>query len=287
LITARDVLRLSEHPIAARDSQGRLLVGAAIGAVGDYMERADALVGAGVDVLVVDIAHGHSEHALTATRRVKDAFPDVQLIAGNVATAEGTRDLAEAGADAIKVGVGPGAACSTRIVAGVGVPQLTALFDCVAAAAELGLPIIADGGIRNSGDLTKALAAGAETAMIGSLLAGTEESPGRTVLRSGGRFKVYRGMASLGAAEARHQRETSEDVLDELAAAVVPEGVEAVVPYRGSLSDVLYQQVGGLRSGMSYLSARTLEDLRANARFVRMTDAGRSESKPHDLTYVE
>jgi IMP dehydrogenase len=287
LITARDVLRLTEHPNAARDGQGRLLVGAAIGAVGDYMERADALVAAEVDVLVVDIAHGHSEHALQATRRVKDAFPDVQLIAGNVATAEGTRDLAEAGADAIKVGVGPGAACSTRIVAGVGVPQLTALFDCVAAAADLGVPIIADGGVRNSGDLTKALAAGAETVMIGSLLAGTEESPGRTVLRSGGRFKVYRGMASLGAADARRQRETSEDLLDELAAAVVPEGVEAVVPFRGSVSDVLYQQVGGLRSGMSYLNARTLVDLRAHARFVQITDAGRAESKPHDLTYVD
>jgi IMP dehydrogenase len=287
LITARDVLRLTEHPNAARDGQGRLLVGAAIGAVGDYMERADALVAAEVDVLVVDIAHGHSEHALQATRRVKDAFPDVQLIAGNVATAEGTRDLAAAGADAIKVGVGPGAACSTRIVAGVGVPQLTALFDCVAAAADLGIPIIADGGVRNSGDLTKALAAGAETVMIGSLLAGTEESPGRTVLRSGGRFKVYRGMASLGAADARRQRETSEDLLDELAAAVVPEGVEAVVPYRGSVSEVLYQEVGGLRSGMSYLNARTLVELRANARFVQITDAGRSESKPHDLTYVD
>ena len=287
LITARDVLRLSEHPKAARDSQGRLLVGAAIGAVGDYMERAQALVDSEVDVLVVDIAHGHSEHALAAARHVKGAFPDIQLIAGNVATAEGARDLGEAGADAIKVGVGPGAACSTRIVAGVGVPQITALFDCVAAAADLRLPVIADGGVRNSGDLTKALAAGAETVMVGSLLAGTEESPGRTVLRNGGRYKVYRGMASLGAAEARRQRESSEDVLDELAAAVVPEGVEAVVEYRGSLADVLYQQVGGLRSGMSYLNARTLSDLRRNARFVRMTDAGRAESQPHDLRYVE
>src|SRR6266702_936652 len=287
LITARDVLRVSEHPKAARDSQGRLLVGAAIGAVGDYLERAEALVAAEVDVLVVDIAHGHSEHALRATRDVKDAFPNVQLIAGNVATAEGARDLAEAGAEAIKVGVGTGAACSTRIVAGVGVPQLTALFDCVAVALELGLPIVADGGVRNSGDLTKALAAGAETAMVGSLLAGTEESPGNTVQRGGGRFKVYRGMASTGAAEARRQRETSEDMLDELAASVVPEGVEAVVEYRGSLADVLYQQVGGLRSGMSYLDARTLDDLRRNARFVRMTDAGRAESEPHDLTYVE
>jgi IMP dehydrogenase len=287
LITARDVLRLSENPLAARDSQGRLLVGAAIGAVGDYMERAEALVSAGVDVLVVDIAHGHSEHALRATRAVKDAFPSVQLISGNVATTEGTRDLIAAGADAIKVGVGPGAACSTRIVAGVGVPQLTALFDCVAAARHADVPIIGDGGVRNSGDLTKALAAGAETVMVGSLLAGTEESPGRTVVRGGGRYKVYRGMASLGAAEARRQRETSEDVLDELAAAVVPEGVEAVVQYRGSVADVLYQHVGGLRSGMSYLNARCLAELREHARFVRMSDAGRNESQPHDLTYVE
>jgi IMP dehydrogenase len=287
LITARDVLRLTEHPQAARDSQGRLLVGAAIGAVGDYMERAQALVSAGVDVLVVDIAHGHSEHALHATRCVKDAFPEVELISGNVATAEGARDLIASGADAIKVGVGPGAACSTRVVAGVGVPQLTALFDCVAAAAEDDVPIVADGGVRTSGDLTKALAAGAETVMIGSLLAGTEESPGRTVLRNGARYKVYRGMASLGAAEARRQRESSEDVLDELAASVVPEGVEAVVQYRGSVADVLYQHVGGLRSGMSYLNARTLEDLRQNARFVRMTDAGRAESEPHDLTFVD
>jgi IMP dehydrogenase len=287
LITARDVLRLSENPLAARDSQGRLLVGAAIGAVGDYMERAEALVAAGVDVLVVDIAHGHSEHALRATRCVKDTFPTVQLISGNVATAEGARDLIEAGADGIKVGVGPGAACSTRIVAGVGVPQLTALFECVEAARHADVPIIADGGVRSSGDLTKALAAGAETAMVGSLLAGTEESPGRTVVRNGGRFKVYRGMASAGAADARRQRERSEDVLDELAAAVVPEGVEAVVQYRGSVADVLYQHVGGLRSGMSYLNARTLADLRNNARFVRMTDAGRAESEPHDLTFVD
>src|SRR3981081_3427884 len=232
LITARDVLRLTEHPNAARDSQGRLLVRAGTGDGGHDMSRAEALIAAEVDVLVVDIAHGHSEHALQATRRVKDAFPDVQLIAGNVASAEGTRDLAAAGADGIKVGVGPGAACSTRIVAGVGVPQLTALFECVAAAAELGVPIVADGGVRNSGDLTKALAAGAETVMIGSLLAGTEESPGRTVLRSGGRFKAQRGRARWGVAWGQDQGATSEDVLDELAAAVVPEGVEAVRPYR-------------------------------------------------------
>ncbi len=287
LITARDVLRVAEHPDAVRDAQRRLLVGAAIGAVGDYLERAEALVGAGVDVLVVDIAHGHAEHALHATREVKRAFPHVQLIAGNVATAEGTRDLAEAGADAVKVGVGPGAACSTRIVAGVGVPQLTALLECARVGAELGVPIVADGGVRYSGDVTKALAAGAETVMLGSTLAGTEESPGETVVRKGGRYKVYRGMASVGAAEARRQRESSQDVLDELAAGVVPEGVEAVVPYRGPVAEVLYQMVGGLRSGMSYLNARTLADLQRNARFVRMTDAGREESRPHDLTFVE
>ncbi len=286
LITARDVLRVAEHPHAVRDAQGRLLVGAAIGAVGDYLERAEALVAAGVDVLVVDIAHGHSEHALTATRRVKQAFPLVQLIAGNVATAEGTRDLVAAGADAVKVGVGPGAACSTRIVTGVGVPQFTALLTCAAAAAELDVPIIADGGIRHSGDITKALAAGAATVMLGSTLAGTEESPGQTVVRRGGRFKVYRGMASVGAAEARRRRERSEDVLDELAAGVVPEGVEAVVPYRGGVAEVLYQMVGGLRSGMSYLDARTLPELRQQARFVRLTAAGREESRPHDLTFV-
>ncbi|MBV9354203.1 MAG: IMP dehydrogenase [Chloroflexi bacterium] len=287
LITARDVLRVAEHPNAVRDAQGRLLVGAAIGAVGDYLDRAGALVDAGVDVLVVDIAHGHSEHALCATRRVKQAFPHVQLIAGNVATAEGTRDLVQAGADAVKVGVGPGAACSTRVVAGVGVPQLTAILDCAAAAAELDVPIIADGGVRSSGDVTKALAAGAATVMLGSLLAGTEESPGHTVTRRGGRFKVYRGMASVGAAEARVRSEVSQDLLDELAAAVVPEGVEAVVPFQGSLADVLYQQVGGLRSGMSYLNARSLPELRAHARFLRMTDAGRRESSPHDLTFVD
>jgi IMP dehydrogenase len=282
-IASRDVLRLVEHPKAARDSQGQLLIAAAIGAVGDYMERAAALVEAGVDALVVDIAHGHSDHALTATRRVKERFPDVQLIAGNVATPEGTRDLIDAGADAVKVGVGPGAACSTRIVTGVGVPQLTAVMRCSAAARPHGVPVIADGGIRFSGDITKALAAGASTVMIGSLFAGTDESPGETVFRRGLRYKVFRGMASTGAAEVRRQLERSADVLDELAATVVPEGVEAVVPYRGSVAHLLHQLVGGLRSGMSYLSAPDLATLRKNARFVRQTDSGRRESEPHDV----
>jgi IMP dehydrogenase len=286
LITARDVLRVAHHPQAARDAQGRLVVGAAIGAVGDYLERAEALLAAGADVLVVDIAHGHSEHALNATRRVRHAFRSAQIIAGNVATAEGTRDLVEAGADAIKVGVGPGAACTTRLVAGAGVPQLTAVLDCAAEARELDVPLIADGGIRGSGDIAKALAAGAETVMVGSLLAGTEESPGETVVRGGGRYKVYRGMASAGAAAARRLRERPNEpaeLLDELAQAVVPEGVESVVSHKGPLAGVIYQLVGGLRSGMSYSNAANLSELRANARFIRITEAAYRESLPHAL----
>ena len=286
LITARDVLRAVEHPLAARDSQGRLLVGAAIGAVGDYLERAEALVAAGVDVLVVDIAHGHSEHALAATRRVREAFPQAQIIAGNVATAEGTRDLIEAGADGVKVGVGPGAACTTRLVAGAGVPQLTAVLECAREAAQHDVPIVADGGIRGSGDIVKALAAGASSVMIGSLLAGTEESPGQTVVRGGARYKVYRGMASAGAAADRRRRERPDEtveLLDELAAAAVPEGVESVVSHKGPLADVLYQLVGGLRSGMSYSNAATLEELRQNARFIRQSEAAWREGQPHAL----
>jgi IMP dehydrogenase len=286
LITARDILRAAQHPQAARDAQGGLLVSAAIGAVGDYLERAEALLAAGADVLVVDIAHGHSEHALKATRRVREAFPRAQIVAGNVATAEGTRDLIEAGADGVKVGVGPGAACTTRIVAGAGVPQLTAVIECSAEARRHGVPIVADGGIRGGGDITKALAAGAATVMIGNLLAGTEESPGQTVVRNGARYKVYRGMASAGAAAARRLRERPDeplDLLDELAAGVVPEGVESVVPHKGPVADALYQLVGGLRSGMSYTNAGTLSELRENARFVRLSEAAWRESLPHGL----
>src|SRR5215212_6015894 len=259
LITAREVLRQASHPGAARDAQGRLLVGAAIGAVGDYIERAEALVAAGVDVLGVDIAHGHAEHAIRATAAVKRHFPNVELVSGNVATAEGTRDLIEAGADAIKVGVGPGAACTTRVVAGVGVPQLTAVMECVAEADGTGVPIIADGGIR---------------------VAGTEEIPGMTVVRGGARYKVYRGSASAAVAIDRLKRERPEEDLDELAAGVVPEGVELVVPHKGTVAQVVHQLVGGLRSGMSYLNARTPDELRANARFVRITEAGWRESLP-------
>ncbi len=286
LITARDLLRVAQFPRAARDEQGRLRVGAAIGVVGDYFERAQALAEAGADVLVIDIAHGHSRLALDALARVKAALPDTEVIAGNVATAEGTRDLIAAGADAVKVGVGPGSACTTRVVAGVGVPQLTAILESAAVAREHGVPVIADGGIRAAGDIAKAIAAGASTVMLGNLLAGTEESPGATVTRGGSKYKVYRGMASAGAARARRRRERP-DLEPEADPAefepVVAEGVEAVVPYKGTVAETLYHLVGGLRSGMSYCNAHTIPEMQRNARFVRITAAGLRESLPHDV----
>lgn len=283
LITERDLARQAERPAATRDARGRLVVAAAVGAVGDYRERAAALVAAGVDALVIDIAHGHSDLALEATERVRADHPQVELVVGNVATPEGARDLVAAGADAVKVGVGPGAACTTRIVAGAGVPQLSAVYACAKALAETDVPVIADGGIRQSGDVVKALAAGASCVMIGQMLAGTAEAPGETVVRRGRRYKVYRGMASRAAARARWQREREGADLDELAQAVTPEGVETVVPYRGRVTDVLRDLVGGLRSGMSYCNARTLAELRAHARFMRITEAGRREGLPHAL----
>lgn len=283
LITHHDLARLAERPVASRDARGRLLVAAAVGAVGDYRERAAALVEAGADALVIDIAHGHSDLAIEAVERVRADQPQVELVVGNVATAEGARDLVAAGADAVKVGVGPGAACTTRLVAGAGVPQLSAVYACAQALANTGVPVIADGGIRHSGDVVKALAAGAGCVMIGHLLAGTEESPGETVVRGGQRYKVYRGMASRAAARARWRREHDGEDLDELAQAVAPEGVETVVPFRGAVADVLRDLAGGLRSGMSYCNARTLEELRANARFMRITEAGRREGQPHGL----
>jgi IMP dehydrogenase len=286
LITTRDIVASQHFPRATKDERGRLRVGAAIGVVGDYLERAAALVEAGADVLVLDIAHGHAEHALKALAAVRRRLGDVDLIAGNVATAEGARDLADAGADAVKVGVGPGSICITRIVAGVGVPQLTAVLDGARALADRDVPLIADGGIRASGDIAKALAAGAHTVMLGNLLAGTTESPGVTIRRGGRRYKVTRGMASVEAAMHRQAREDPErgwaEWEDDLAE-VVPEGVEAAVPYRGDAAEIVVQLVGGLRSGMSYCNARTLAALRTNARFVRITEAGRIESKPHDV----
>lgn len=284
LITAQDILRLQQHPDATKDAKGRLRVGAAVGVRPSDLTRAAACVAAGADVLVVDIAHGHSDHAMGMISALKREFPEVDVIGGNVATAEGVRDLAEAGADAIKVGVGSGSICITRIVTGFGVPQLTAILECAEAAQPLGVPLIADGGIRTSGDLTKALAAGADTVMVGSLLAGTEESPGASVIRDGRRFKVVRGMASLTANVDRQAVEKGREVDPEDWEKVVPEGVEAVVPYRGAAHDVLHQLVGGLRSGLSYAGATTIAELQQQAEFLPITNAGIRESGAHDVT---
>jgi len=278
LITLRDIEGARERPHASKDARGRLLVAAAVGVRGSERERAIALVAAGADALVLDIAHGHAEHTLEFLQQLRGAVgADVALIAGNVATFEGADDLCRAGADAIKVGVGPGSACTTRVVAGVGVPQLTAVSECVRAASAHGVPVIADGGIRVPGDVAKALAAGADTVMVGNLLAGTDESPGDVVRRGAERYKVYRGMASAGAAARRAE-------VDGVAMThSVPEGVEAVVPYRGPAAAIVGELVGGLRSAMSYSDSATLEQFHRNARFVRITGAGLAESLPHDL----
>ncbi len=285
LITAKDIVKTLKYPQATKDGKGRLRVGAAVGTKPEDVQRARACVEAGVDVLVLDIAHGHSEHSMEMVQYLKKNFPDVEVIAGNVATADGFRDLFKAGADAVKVGVGSGSICITRIVTGYGVPQLTAILDCAAAARETGIPMIADGGIRTGGDLTKALAAGADTVMVGSLLAGTEESPGASVIRDDRRYKVVRGMASLSANVDRKAIDTSEITLDDWDK-VVPEGVEAVVPYRGPVADVLHQLVGGLRSGLSYAGAGSIADLQKNAEFIRITGAGMRESGPHDVSKI-
>jgi IMP dehydrogenase len=288
LITAHDLAHAGDNPHAVKDRRGHLLVGAAVGVMAETMERATALLDAGADVLVVDVAHGHAEAVISIVQQLKERWPNVDVIAGNVATAEGALDLIEAGVDAVKVGVGPGAACTTRIVTGAGVPQLTAVMECARVCQEHSVPIIADGGIKTSGDITKALAAGASTVMLGSLLAGTDESPGQIVSRRGGRYKTFRGMASVSATVARKKREQelsdmSRQEDDEWLSQVVAEGVEAMVPYRGPAREVLFQLVGGLRSGMSYSNAHNLEQLWQNARFVRITPAGLRESGPHDL----
>jgi IMP dehydrogenase len=283
LITLRDILKRTLHPDSSKDQKGRLLVGAAIGVVGDFVERAQELQNAGCDVLVVDIAHGHSENAIQAVCGLRKRLGDVDLIAGNVATTTGTRDLIEAGVDAVKVGVGPGSICITRVVTGVGVPQLTAVMDSVDEADKHGVPIIADGGIRASGDVSKAIAAGASTVMCGNTLAGTRESPGVVVVRNGRRFKASRGMASAGATLERRRREKSGWEGETDLSDVVPEGVEGMVPFKGDVAEVLVQLVGGLRSGMSYLGARTLSEFRENAEFIQITGASLRESEPHDI----
>ncbi|MFN3981309.1 MAG: IMP dehydrogenase [Caldilinea sp.] len=288
LITSRDVVRVERRSPASVDARGRLLVGAAIGVGAREVKRAEALLEAGADVLVLDIAHGHADHCIEMVQTLRRNFPEAQIVAGNVATAEGARDLAEAGADAIKVGIGPGSICTTRIVTGFGVPQLTAIMDATRGLREAGLstPVIADGGIKTSGDLVKALAAGASTVMIGSLFAGCDEAPGAPVIRDGQKVKVVRGMASLGAAIGRRAAERDGDESAEEQEdwdKVVPEGVEAVVPYRGEVAEILHQLVGGLRSGLSYGGAHCIEELQRTAEFIEITSAGVRESRSHDV----
>jgi IMP dehydrogenase len=285
LITAQDIVKIQKHPNATKDQRGRLRVGAAVGARLDDMERAASCLAAGADVLVVDIAHGHSDHVINMVRNLKQKFPQVPIIAGNVATAQGVQDLVKAGADAVKVGVGSGSICTTRIVTGYGVPQLTAIMDCAEVGQALKVPVIADGGIRNSGDLTKSLAAGASTVMIGGLLAGTDESPGATVIRADRRYKIVRGMASLSANIERRKLDKNELAIEEWGE-VVPEGVEATVPYKGAMVDVIYQLVGGLRSGLSYAGARSIEELWQLAEFICITPSGIQESHPHDVELI-
>ena len=279
LITIKDIEKVIEFPNSAKDSQGRLLVGAAVGATVDALIRVEALVNAGVDVIVIDTAHGHSEGVLKRVREIRDAYPNLNIIAGNVATGEGTKALIEAGVNIVKVGIGPGSICTTRVVAGVGVPQITAVYDCATEARKYGVPIIADGGIKYSGDIVKAIAAGANAVMLGSIFAGTTESPGETEIFQGRRFKVYRGMGSVGAME----RGSKDRYFQEENQKFVPEGIEGRVPYKGPLADMVYQLVGGLRSGMGYCGAEDLEYLRENGQFIRMTGAGLRESHPHDV----
>ncbi|KXG75607.1 IMP dehydrogenase [Thermotalea metallivorans] len=283
LITIKDIEKAIQYPNSAKDEKGRLLVGAAIGVTGDMLERTAALVKAGVDVIVVDTAHGHSQGVLDAVKRVKSIYPDLQVIAGNVATAEATEDLIKAGADAVKVGIGPGSICTTRVVAGIGVPQITAIYDCAQAAKKYDIPIIADGGIKYSGDIAKAIGAGADVCMIGSLFAGTEESPGEMVIYKGRSFKVYRGMGSMGAMACG----SKDRYFQENEKKFVPEGVEGKVPYRGALKDIVYQMVGGLKAGMGYCGTPTIKDLKENGKFIKITAAGLRESHPHDISITK
>ncbi|MBE0313639.1 MULTISPECIES: IMP dehydrogenase [Bacillaceae] len=279
LITIKDIEKVIEFPNSAKDAQGRLLVGAAVGVTSDAIKRVELLVKSQVDAIVIDTAHGHSKGVLDGIRDIRNAFPDLTIIAGNVATAEGTRALIEAGADVVKVGIGPGSICTTRVVAGVGVPQITAVYDCATEARKHGKAIIADGGIKYSGDIVKALAAGGHAVMLGSLLAGVSESPGETEIFQGRRFKVYRGMGSVSAME----KGSKDRYFQEDNKKFVPEGIEGRLPYKGPLSDTIYQLVGGIRSGMGYCGAKDLLDLRENTQFVKMTGAGLRESHPHDV----
>ena len=283
LITSQDISNLEKYPNASKDEKGRPLVGAAVGVKGDFMQRTEALLDAGVDVIVVDIAHGHSENAINTVKNIKKAFPNCELIAGNVATAHGTEDLIKAGVDAVKVGVGAGSICITRVITGSGVPQLTAVLDCAKIGNEHNIPIISDGGTRTSGDATKALAAGAHSVMIGGILGGTDESPGSTISKNGKRFKIYRGMASLGASLGRKSKDSGNAGLTDDLNDYVAEGVEGMVPYRGSVTDIITQITGGIRSGLSYCGAHNIQQMQKNAEFIKISRAGFAESQPHDV----
>lgn len=287
LITSKDILKMEQYPNASKDKKGHLMAGAAVGVKGDYLERTEALLEAGADVIVVDIAHGHSENAINCVRQIKKAFKNCELIAGNVATGNGAEDLIKAGVDAVKVGVGSGSICITRVITGSGVPQLTAIVDSVQTANHYDVPVISDGGIRNSGDVTKALAAGSSSIMIGSLLGGTDESPGKTLVKNGKKYKIYRGMASFYASLGRRYREEGAQVVDsDDLNDYVPEGVEAMVPYKGSVVEIVRQLVGGLRSGLSYCGAKNISEMQKNAEFIRITSAGYIESQPHDVSLM-
>lgn len=283
LITIKDIEKAQKYPNSAKDGKGRLLVAAAIGVGADMMDRIDAIVSAKVDAIVIDTAHGHSRGVLNAIKAIRELYPHLDLIAGNVATSEATRDLIEAGADAVKVGIGPGSICTTRVIAGIGVPQITAVYNCAKVAKEYNIPVIADGGIKYSGDIVKAIAAGANVVMVGNLLAGTEESPGETIIYQGRSYKVYRGMGSLGAmAEGSKDRYFQEN-MDKL----VPEGIEGRVPYKGSIADTVFQLVGGLRSGMGYCGVKSIDELINKTQFIRITGAGLKESHPHDVNITK
>jgi IMP dehydrogenase len=286
LITFKDLTQAERHPGAVKDTRGRLRVGAAVGVGADWQQRTALLVEAGVDLIVVDTAHGHSKNVSDVVKAIKTKFPDVQLVAGNVATADATKMLIEAGVDGVKVGIGPGSICTTRVVAGIGVPQVTAIAECSAAAKPFDVPIIADGGIKYSGDLVKALAAGAHCVMIGSLLAGTDEAPGETVLYQGRTYKSYRGMGSLGAMRRGSKDRYGQADIEDLEK-LVPEGIEGRVPHRGAASSVIYQLVGGLRAGMGYTGCRTIDELRTNAKFIRQTSQGLRESHVHDVVVTQ
>ena len=283
LITIKDIEKAKAYPNAAKDSKGRLLCGASVGITNDMMERVEALVKANVDVITLDTAHGHSKGVIEGVRKIKSVYPELQIIAGNIATAEAVRDLVEAGADCVKVGIGPGSSCTTRVVAGVGVPQLTAVMDCVEEGRKYGVPVIADGGLKYSGDIVKALAAGAQVCMMGSMLAGCEESPGETEIYQGRTYKVYRGMGSLAAME----KGSSDRYFQNGTKKFVPEGVEGRVAYKGPVADTLFQLLGGIKSGMGYLGAPTLDDLYENAKFVVQTSSGIRESHPHDINITK